>query len=96
MPPQPRPAGCSRTHDASAQQLVAPQRIGHALGSVVEESKLGPTPQEEGVVEAKQGDTGTLGVADRVNSQAGELLLGLIGPALVVGGNPHHRVLITR
>jgi hypothetical protein len=46
--------------------------------------------KKEGVIEAKHGDPGPLGVADRVPGQRGQLVLGLLGPTLVLGGLGGH------
>jgi len=64
----------------SGQQLVAPERVGNALGHVVEQSKVGRAAQEEGVVEAKHGDPGPREMAGLVSLEVPELVQAVTGP----------------
>ena len=54
---------------APGQRLASPQRFGNGIGHVIDEPQVSPAAQEEGVVEAEQGDASPLGVASRVGGQ---------------------------
>jgi hypothetical protein len=51
-------------------RAAPPVRVGDGIGRVVEQPQVGyPALQEEGVVEAEQGDAGPLGVAGGVRDR---------------------------
>src|SRR5580693_7411775 len=73
-------------------ELVSPERVADGDGSVVEQSEIGSTREQIGVVEAEKGDTDALGVTGCLCGHRCQFVLSLVGPALEVSGLCGHEM----